>query len=291
MNRIDQNQVREFKSLATRVRKHILQSVHHAQGGHCGGPLSAVDVLVALYFHTLRIDPQNPTWEDRDRFILSKGHAAIALYAVMAERGYFPVEELKTFDAIGSRMQAHPEMAMTPGIDMSTGSLGQGLSVGLGMALGARLQKKDFRVYVMIGDGESQEGQIWEAAAMASRYRLDNITAILDYNKVQQFGWQYPEPLLPIESPAAKFAAFGWQPYEIDGHDFEAIVGSLEDAKTIKGKPTIVIANTIKGKGVSFMEGRYQWHARVPDDEELARALKELDELALEELAHGHIQD
>jgi len=281
MLQIDPRRVNEFRKIATRVRGHILRSVHRAQGGHIGGPLSSVELLISLYFHGLRIDPQNPTWEDRDRFILSKGHAAIALYAVMAERGFFPLEELSTFDEINSRMQAHPDMTITPGIDMSAGSLGQGLSAGIGMALGARLLKKDFRVYVMIGDGESQEGQIWEAAAVASRYQLDHLTVVLDYNKVQQYGWQYPTRMLPIEAPAAKFQAFGWHPIEIDGHNFGAIVGALEEAKTIKGRPTIIIGHTVKGKGVSFMEDRYQWHARVPTDQELELALAELHKLAI----------
>jgi len=291
MSHLDLAQINEFRRIATRVRTHILRSVHKAQGGHIGGPLSCVELLVSLYFHALRIDPQNPTWEDRDRFILSKGHAAIALYAVMAERGFFPVEELSTFDEINSRMQAHPDMTITAGIDMSTGSLGQGLSAGIGMALGARLLKRDFRVYVMIGDGESQEGQIWEAAAVASRYRLDNLAVILDYNRVQQYGWQYPTRMLPIEAPAAKFQAFGWYTIETDGHDFRAVIGALEEAKTIKGRPAIIIGHTVKGKGVSFMEDRYQWHARVPTDQELDLALAELHKLAVEELTHGHLKN
>ncbi len=262
--------------IARSVRIDIVQAIHHANGGHFGGPLSAVELLVALYFRELNIDPVHPQWEDRDRFILSKGHSAIALYAVLAERGYFPVEELMTFDAIDSRMQGHPDMKQTPGVDMSSGSLGQGLSAGIGMALGARVLGKSFRTYVMIGDGESQEGQIWEAAFIASRYQLDNLVAILDYNKVQQFGWQYPEPLLPIDHPEEKFAAFGWHVIEIDGHDFNAILNAFDQAKMVKGKPTIIIAHTVKGKGVSFAEGKYQWHAKVPNDEELTLALAEL---------------
>lgn len=262
--------------IARSVRIDIVQAIHHANGGHFGGPLSAVELLVALYFRELNVDPVRPQWEDRDRFILSKGHSAIALYAVLAERGYFPVEELMTFDAIDSRMQGHPDMKQTPGVDMSSGSLGQGLSAGIGMALGARVLGKSFRTYVMIGDGESQEGQIWEAAFIASRYQLDNLVAILDYNKVQQFGWQYPEPLLPIDHPEEKFAAFGWHVIEIDGHDFNAILNAFDQAKMVKGKPTIIIAHTVKGKGVSFAEGKYQWHAKVPNDEELTLALAEL---------------
>jgi len=235
-----------------------------------------VELLTALYFCILRIDPANPGWEDRDRFILSKGHASIALYAVMAERGFFPVEELGTFDAIDSRLQGHPDMTKTPGIDMSTGSLGQGLSVGIGIALGARLLGKSFRTYVMIGDGESQEGQIWEAAFIASRYKIDNLTGILDWNRLQQFGWQYPTRMVPLENPAEKFRAFGWNTIDIDGHDFQAIVDACEEAKAVTGKPTMIIAHTVKGKGISFMEDTYQWHARVPNEEEVARALAEL---------------
>lgn len=276
MPKLDSLRITELREIANRVRLHVLKSVYHAKAGHIGGPLSAVELLVSLYFHTLRIDPKDPTWEARDRFILSKGHATIALYAVMAERGFFPVEELSSFDEIGSRMQAHPDMTATPGIDMSSGSLGQGLSTGIGIALGARILKKDFRTYVMIGDGESQEGQIWEAAFIASRYMLDNVTVILDYNKVQQYGWQYPVRLLPIDHPSTKFRAFGWHAMEIDGHDFEAIINALEETKAVKEQPTMIIANTVKGKGVSFMEDRYQWHARAPTDDELASAIKEL---------------
>ena len=288
---LDLEKYAELRKVAARVRVHIVRSVHKAQGGHIGGPLSAAEMLTALYFHVMRIDPQNPAWEDRDRFVLSKGHAAIALYAVLAERGYFPVEELDTFDAIDSRMQAHPDMNITPGIDMSTGSLGQGLSVGVGMALGARLKGKDFRTYVMLGDGESQEGQNWEAAFYAARAKLDNLTVMLDYNKIQQFGWQYPERMPPIDRPADKFKAFGWHTIEIDGHDFEAIVGACKEAESVKNQPVCIVANTIKGKGVSFFEDRYQWHARVPDDEEYVNAMAELNKLAAEELTHGHIKD
>jgi len=265
-----------FQNIACRVRIHIVKSVHYAKAGHIGGPFSCVEILVALYFHSLRIDPERPDWEDRDRFILSKGHSAIALYAVMAERGFFPLEELSTFDVVDSRMQAHPDMTMTPGIEMSTGSLGQGLSAGIGMALGGRMLDNDFRTYVLIGDGEAQEGQIWEAAMVASRYKLDNLTAILDYNKVQQYGWQNPVPLCPIDKPAEKFKSFGWHVIEIDGHDFKAVCSAFEEAKTKKGIPTMIVAHTVKGKGVSFFEGKYQWHAKVPNDEELELAIAEL---------------
>ena len=284
----------ELQALAARIRARVLIAVHHAQGGHVGGPLSCADMLVALYFHILRIDPANPRWEDRDRLILSKGHSTIALYAVLAERGYLPVEELLTFDAIDSRLQGHPDMTKTPGIDMSAGSLGQGLSPGIGMALGARLLNKDFRTYVVLGDGESQEGQIWEAAFVAARYRLDNLTAILDYNGLQQYGWQKQgqHMLPPIESPARKWEAFGWNTLETDGHDIAKFITAVEEAQTMRGRPTIVIAHTCKGKGVSFIEDRFEWHAQIPTDAELAAALAELGQtdllpVAAQEKQHG----
>ena len=276
MSRLDSDRLAELRQIATRVRIHVLKTVHHAQGGHIGGPLSATELLTCLYFEILNIDPARPNWQDRDRFVLSKGHAAIALYAVLAERGYFPLEELSTFDAIDSRLQGHPDMTKTPGVDMSTGSLGQGLSPAIGMAMGAKRLGQTFRTYVMIGDGESQEGQIWEAAFIAQRYHLDNLVGILDYNKIQQYGWNRPPALPPIDSPAAKFQAFGWHTIEIDGHEFQAIVDACDEARHIKNVPTMIVAHTIKGKGVSFMENTYQWHAQVPSDQDLARALMEL---------------
>ncbi len=281
MPKFTTQQLKELRDIARDTRKLVFQTVHHAQGGHIGGPLSAADMLAVLYFHTLRINPLQPDWEDRDRFVLSKGHSANALYAILALRGYFPVDELFTFDQINSRLQAHPDMTKTPGVDMSTGSLGQGLSCAIGMALAAHHLGKTFHTYCMIGDGEAQEGQIWEAAMIANRYRLDNLTAILDNNLVQQYGWQYPTVPVrmdPIENPAKKFEAFGWAIIEIDGHDFQAINDALEQAKANKGLPTMIIANTVKGKGVSFMEGQYSWHTRVPTDVELKQALAELDQ-------------
>lgn len=283
MSKLSPKHLADLEELAARVRARVLIAVHHAKGGHVGGPLSCADMLVAFYFHILRIDPTRPDWEDRDRFILSKGHSTIALYATMAERGYFPIEELLTFDAIDSRMQGHPDMTKTPGIDMSSGSLGQGLSPGVGMALGARMLGKDFHTFVMLGDGEVQEGQIWEAAFVASRYQLDNLTAVLDYNGLQQFGWQKPgeHMLTPIENPAVKWQAFGWNTIEVDGHDIAAFIEAVEEAKAHSGQPSIVIAHTIKGRGVSFMEDEFTWHARVPTDEELRAALKELGQANL----------
>jgi transketolase len=277
------NRIRELGLMAAETRKLILRSVNKAGAGHVGGPLSATDMLVSLYFDVMRVDPARPDWENRDRFVLSKGHSSIAVYTVLALRGYFPVAELATFDQIDSRLQGHPDMLKLPGLDMSTGSLGIGLSTGVGMALGARLKKLDFHTYVMLGDGEIQEGQVWEAAFVANRYKLDNLTAILDYNKLQQYGFTREisgdtrKPMISIEDPAAKFAAWGWKTLEIDGHDIAAFIDACAEAKTIKGRPTVIIANTVKGKGVSFMEGDPGWHARVPTAAELEAALVELD--------------
>lgn len=279
----DTQLISNLERIATRVRRHIVQTVHSVGAGHLGGPLSATDILTVLYFHTMRIDPAHLDWEDRDRFVLSKGHACIALYAVMAERGYFPVEELSTFDQINSRLQGHPDMTVTPGIDMSSGSLGQGLSAGVGVALGAKLLGKNFHTYIMLGDGECQEGQIWEAAFVAARYKLDNLTAILDWNRLQQYGWHTPgdddqvrQP--PDENLAPKWRAFGWHTIELDGHNIGAIMKALQEAQGVKGKPIILIARTVKGKGVSFMEGNYLWHSSAITDTQLATALAELED-------------
>ena len=272
--------VNELSNLSAQARKLIVQSVYKAGAGHLGGPLSATDLLVHLYFNQLRIDPERPNWDERDRFILSKGHSSIALYVVLALRGYFPIDELDTFDQIDSRLQGHPDMKVLPGLDMSTGSLGQGLSPGVGMALGARLKKFSFHTWVMLGDGEIQEGQIWEACFTAARLELDNITAILDYNRLPQFGWPATggfTRIRPIDDPAAKFRAFGWNTLECNGHDHAEIAEAFTAAISHKGQPTCIIANTVKGKGVSFMEGDFNWHAKVPTDDELRRALLELE--------------
>jgi transketolase len=269
----------ELSDLSRQARRLILESVHKAGAGHVGGPLSATDLLIALYFDTLNIDPQNPTWPDRDRFILSKGHSSIGIYSVLALRGFFPIEELDTFDQINSRLQGHPDMTKLPGLDMSTGSLGQGLSPGLGMALGAQLSGRDFHTWVLLGDGEIQEGQIWEAAFVAPRYQLDNLTAIVDYNHLPQFGWPSEKGFArstPIDEPGAKFEAFGWNVVECDGHDHASIRAAFKRALAFKHVPTCIIANTVKGKGVSFMEGDFNWHAKAPDDVQLKSALDEL---------------
>lgn len=270
----------DLTKTASEARRLIIETVHHAGAGHIGGPMSAVDVLTNLYFNEMTIDPENPVAENRDRFVLSKGHSAIGLYAVLALRGFLPIEELKTFDTLNSRLQAHPDMNTLPGLDMSTGSLGMGISAAVGMALGAKLQNKKFRTYCMIGDGESQEGQVWEAADVASKYKLDNLVAILDYNKLQQFGWDDKDGSreIPVSNPEQRWEAFGWNVIGVDGHNPEEISVAFAEARRASGKPTIIIANTIKGKGVTFMENSYLWHSRIPTNEELANAVKELEE-------------
>jgi transketolase len=269
----------ELQALSRRTRRLILESIHAAGAGHIGGPLSVTDILVSLYFNELRIDPDHPDAPDRDRLILSKGHSSIALYTVLALRDFFPVDELSTFDALDSRLQGHPDLTSLPGLDMSTGSLGQGLSPGIGMALGARLSGKDFHTWVILGDGELQEGQIWEAAFVASRYRLSNLTAIVDSNGLPQFGWPHESGHTrdtPIDDPGGKFRAFGWNVIETDGHNYEALLDAWSTAKTHTDGPTCIIAKTVKGKGVSFMENDFLWHAQVPTPEDLAKSALEL---------------
>ena len=273
---------RELRQLAVQARRLVVESVHHAGAGHLGGSLSATDLLIALYFEVLNVDPARPRDPERDRFILSKGHASIGLYTVLALRGYLPVDELQSFDAIDSRLQGHPDMTRLPGLDMSTGSLGQGLSPGLGMALAARLQGRDYQTWVLMGDGDSQEGQVWEAAFVARRYGLGNLNAILDWNGLQQYGWATDagygdssrQP--PQEDPTAKWQAFGWAVIEIDGHDFTQIVQACTQARAVADRPAIVIARTVKGKGVAHMENDFNWHAKPPADEDLRLALSEL---------------
>jgi transketolase len=270
--------------IAQQVRGDVLRAVVSGSGGHVGGPLSAADMLVALYFRVMNIRPEDPIWEDRDRFIMSKGHSAVALYATMAARSYFPRDELMTFDKIDSRLQGHPDMTKLPGIDMSTGSLGQGFSAAIGMALGARLLgRNSMRVFCMLGDGECQEGSVWEGAFIAARYRLDNLIVLVDFNGLQQYGWpgSTVEERLPpweLEQFMAKWRAFGWQVEEVDGHSMPHLLDVLLRARANhgKGQPTCIVARTIKGKGVSFMERSFQWHAKVPSQAELEAALAEL---------------
>ena len=279
------NELQDLRGIARQVRADIVKSVAHAGGGHIGGPLSATDMLVALYFKVMNVRPDDPSWEDRDRFVLSKGHSSIALYSVMAARGYFPSEELTTFDQMGSRLQGHPEMNELPGVDMSTGSLGQGISAAVGMAIGAKLLGKDsVRVYCMVGDGECQEGSVWEAAFVAERYRLDNLFVLVDFNKLQQFGWPDEAagqrlPPWSAERLPEIWRAFGWRVIEVDGHDFSQLLDALFQAKGLVGSgvPTCIVAHTIKGKGVSFMENSFGWHAKVPNRTELDAAMLELE--------------
>ena len=276
-------EIARLEEVARQIRVEIVKTVNHARAGHLGGPLSAADLLAALYFNVMRIRPDEPAWPDRDRFVLSKGHSSIGLYAAMALRGYFPVEELATFDAAHSRLQGHPDMTRLPGLDMSTGSLGVGISAGMGMALGARLTGHDVRAYVMLGDGECQEGEVWEAAMAAPRYALDNLIVIVDHNKLQQYGWpgDGPDGRIPPQVPGelvAKWTAFGWRVLEVNGHDMADILRVLEEAARGDGRPTAVIAHTIKGKGVSYMEGHYYWHTRTITPEELATAMADLGE-------------
>ena len=270
-----------LEGLARRARALVIQSVATAGAGHIGGPLSAIDLLVALYFRILAVRPHEPGWPDRDRFILSKGHSAIGLYAVLALRGYFAVDELATFDRLDSRLQGHPDMTLLPGLDMSTGSLGMGLSAGIGIALGARLNGTPERTYVMLGDGECQEGQVWEAAFVAARYSLDNLTAIVDVNGLQQYGWagsaiDVRQPPWGPTALARQWEAFGWAVFEADGHDVDDIERAVRAAAATTGRPAVVLARTVKGKGVTFMEGRFEWHARIPTAVELTAALEEL---------------
>jgi transketolase len=283
---LDVDELDRLREAARRIRVEVVRNVYIAKAGHLGGPLSAADMLAALYFRVLRIRPDEPAWPDRDRFVLSKGHSSIGLYAAMALRGYFPVEELATFDAAHSRLQGHPDMTRLPGLDMSTGSLGMGISAAMGMALGARITGRDVRAWVMLGDGECQEGEVWEAAMAAARHGLDNLIAIVDHNKLQQYGWpgDGPDGRIPPQEPgelAGKWAAFGWRVLEMDGHDMADIVHTFGAAiDGADGRPTAVIAHTVKGKGVSYMEGHYFWHTRAIKPEELAQAMAELGEPA-----------
>ena len=270
----------ELKKKANEIRKGIVTAVHSAKAGHPGGSLSAADIMTYLYFEEMNIDPANPKMEDRDRFVLSKGHVAPALYSTLANRGFFPVEELTTLRKLGSRLQGHPCMQETPGVDMSSGSLGQGLSAACGMALSAKLQKKDYRVYALCGDGELQEGQIWEALMFAGYRKLDNLCVIVDNNGLQISG-KIEEVCSPYPI-ADKFRAFNFNVIEIDGHDFTQIADAFAKARQTKGCPTAIIAKTLKGKGVSFMEGQASWHGKAPNDEQYEIAMNDLNAIEKE---------
>ena len=278
MNQADK---KNLQILACKVRMGIIESTHSAKAGHPGGSLSAADLFTYLYFQELKVDPKNPQWEDRDRFVLSKGHTAPGLYAALAHRGFFPVEDLITLRHTGSYLQGHPNMHTVPGVDMSTGSLGQGISAAVGMALSGKLQNKDFRVYTLLGDGEIQEGQVWEACMSAAHYKLDNLCVIVDNN-----GLQIDGDIAKVMSPypiVEKLQAFGFHVQTIDAHDFDQIEAAMNAARTVKGQPSAIVMKSVKGKGVSYMENNAGWHGKAPNDAEFEIAMAELN-AALAEL-------
>ena len=271
---MEKNQLMMLRHEATMIRQGILDGTHAASSGHPGGSLSIADLMAYLYFAEMRVDPANPKWDGRDRFVLSKGHAAPALYATLARKGFIPFEELTTLRRIDSILQGHPDMKHIPGVDMSTGSLGQGISAAVGMALAAKIDGKDYRTYTIVGDGESEEGQVWEALMFAARHDLDNLCIIIDFN-----GLQIDGPVANIVNPAPyepKLAAFGYHVITIDAHDFEQIENAFAEARSVKGKPTAIVANSIKGKGVSFMENQVKWHGSAPNDAQYEQAVAEL---------------
>ena len=270
---IDTNKIKALEDKARKIRRHVLNMIYEAGSGHPGGSLSCVDILTTLYFHTMHHDPSRPKWIERDRFILSKGHAAPALYATLAESGYFPLEELPGLRKLGSMLQGHPD-SKVPGVEFSSGSLGQGLSIASGVALAGKLDGKTHRIYTLLGDGESDEGQVWEAAMLASHYKLDNLTAIVDRNGLQIDG--LTEKIMRLEPIAGKWKAFGWHTIEIDGNKIEEIAASIDEANKIQGRPTVIIAHTFKGKGISFMEWMNSFHGRALSKEEMEKALQEL---------------
>ncbi len=271
---MEQKKLDFLKTTAAKVRLGALEGVHAAASGHPGGSLSIADIITYLYFEEMNVDPKNPKWEDRDRFVLSKGHTAPALYATLALKGYFDASEIGKLRQVESFLQGHPDMKGTPGVDMSTGSLGLGISAACGMALAAKIDGKDYRTYTIVGDGESQEGQVWEAAMFAAHYKLDNLCVIIDWN-----GLQIDGPVTEVMNPTPhdkKLEAFGFNVITIDGHDFDQIANALAEAKATKGKPTAIIAKTVKGKGVSFMENQVGWHGSAPNDEQYATAVAEI---------------
>ena len=271
---LDHDGAQDLRRVAAGIRELTLEAIHHAGAGHTGGALSIAEILTVLYWRTLRIDPVRPAWEARDRFVLSKGHAAVGLYAALALRGYFPKSMMREFDHAGGHLPGHPDMLKTPGVDMSTGSLGQGLSVGIGMALGARRLGLDCHAFVLVGDGEMQEGQVWEALMYAGFHQVDRLVAIVDANGLQLTG--RTSDVLDLEPLVDKVAAFGWETFECDGHDVRTLDETLARAKSVTGRPVMVIARTVKGHGVSFIADRVEWHAKAPSDEQLAEAIQEL---------------
>lgn len=271
---LEKLKIQELEKQARKIREDIIEEVYSAKSGHPGGSLSIADILTVLYFREMNIDSENPDWEDRDRFVLSKGHCSPALYSCLANRGFFPVEDLKTFRNINSYLQGHPDKNKVPGVDMTTGSLGQGLSSANGMAIAGKMDQKDYRVYCVLGDGEIEEGQVWEAAMAANKYKLDNLCVIVDNNNLQIDGTiEEVMSSYPIDE---KFRSFGFQVINIDGHDIEEIIKAFEVAKNVKGKPTCIIAKTIKGKGVTFMENQAGWHGKAPNEEQYNQAMEEM---------------
>ena len=274
---MEQSKLLRLSRTANNVRKNIIEGVYNAGCGHPGGSLSIAEIITYLYFEELRIDPKNPKDPKRDRFVLSKGHTAPALYAVLAERGYFPVEDIKTLRKTTSYLQGHPDMKGTPGVDMTTGSLGLGFSAACGMALSGKISNEDYRVYTILGDGETEEGQVWEAAMFAGHYHLDNLVAIVDWN-----GLQIDGPIAEVMNPTPhdeKFRAFGWHVISIDAHDFDQIEAALAEAKTVKGKPTVIVAKSVKGKGVSYMENKCEWHGAAPKQDLYEVAVADLNKI------------
>ena len=274
--------IKELEEKAQQLRMDALKMIHRRGHGHPGGALSAAEIITALFFHHLKIDPDHPDWKNRSRFILSKGHACAILYPALARRGYFPIDDLKSWGHIGSHLQAHPDRLKTPGIEMTTGFLGHGISIGVGLCLAARLKGLDYHVYVLVGDGECQSGVLWEGVMSASKYRLSKLVVILDYNNVQLDG--FVDEIMPLEPIKKKWESFNWKTIEINGHNIKEVLEALDNAKESKNKPTVIIAHTIKGKGVSFMENKAEWHGKAPDDKEYAQAIEELTR-------NGHSED
>lgn len=266
--------VNELNDLARKIRLDVVEMIHRRKAGHPGGSLSIAEIIAALFFHHLRIDPENPSWPERDRFILSKGHGCSALYAALARRSFFPLEELKTWGYLGSRLQGHPDRLKTPGVEMTTGFLGHGLCIGAGLCLAARLKGLNYHTYILLSDGECQAGILWEGAMTAGKYRLSNLTAIMDYNDVQLDGPVHQ--IMPLEPVVGKWRSFNFEVIEINGHNMREILDSLDMAREIHSRPTVIVAHTTKGKGVSFMENKALWHGQAPNDEQLAKAKAEL---------------
>jgi transketolase len=268
----------DLRATATELRRNILRMIQAARSGHPGAALSSADLVTVLYFDEMRVDPADPSWPDRDRFLLSKGHACPVLYAALAMKGYFEMERLATLRQLDGILQGHPDMRKTPGVDYTTGSLGNGLSIGVGMALAGRLDGRDYRTYVMLGCGEMQEGLVWEALMSGAKYGLDNLCAIVDYNQLQLDG--HNDEVMPLGRLTAKLASFDWHVIECDGHDLEAVRAAFAEARGTRGRPSVIVAHTTKGKGVSFMEDRVEWHGRVPTEEQFEQAMAELDVLS-----------